>query len=84
MMKLICVGFSRDALVIFFYLDGKRIMKGIYIFETETFKVLQMKDVCLEVYKEIADALVKDGFFEDRFRVLCKDENFKQKIKEYE
>mgnify|MGYP004639291563 FL=1 len=84
MMKLICVGFSRDTLVIFFYLDGKRIMKGIYIFEIETFKILQMKDVCLEVYKEIADALVKDGFFENRFRVLCKDENFKQKIKEYE
>ena len=84
MIKLMCVGFSRDALVIYFYLDKKQIMKGIYIFGIETFKVLQMKNVCLEIYKEITDALVKDGFFENRFRVLCKDENFKRKIKEYE
>lgn len=83
MMKLICHGYSRNALVISFYLDGKHIMKGIYIFEMEAFKVLQMSDVCVEVYKEIFDALVKDGFFENRFRILCKDRTFKQKIREY-
>ena len=70
MIKLICCGYSRNALVISFCLDGKRIMKGIYIFEMETFKVLQMSDVCVEVYKEIFDALVKDGFFENKFRIL--------------
>ena len=84
MMKLICHGYSRNALVISFYLDGKQIMKGIYIFEMEAFKVLQMSDVCIEVYKEIMDALVKDGFFENRFRILCKDRTLKQKIREYE
>lgn len=84
MMKLICCGYSRNALVISFCLDGKRIMKGIYIFEMEAFKVLQMSDVCVEVYKEIMDALVKDGFFENRFRILCKDRTLKQKIREYE
>lgn len=84
MMKLICHGYSHNALVISFYLDGKQIMKGIYIFEMETFKVLQMSDVCVEVYKEIMDALVKDGFFENRFRILCKDRTLKQKIREYE
>lgn len=84
MMKLICNGYLRNALVISFYLDGKHIMKGIYIFEIEAFKVLQMSDVCVEVYKEIMDALVKKGFFENRFLVLCKDRTLKQKIKEYE
>lgn len=84
MMKLRCHSYSRNALVISFYLDGKKIMKGIYIFEMEAFKVLQMSDVCVEVYKEIMDALVKDGFFENRFRILCKDRTLKQKIREYE
>lgn len=84
MMKLICQGYSRNALVISFYLDEKQIMKGIYIFEIEAFKVLQMSDVCVEVYKEIMDAFVKNGFFENRFRILCKDRTLKQKIKEYE
>ena len=83
-MKLKCHGYSRNALVISFYLDGKQIMKGIYIFEMEAFKVLRMSDVCVEVYKEIMDALVKDGFFENRFRILCKDRTLKQKIREYE
>lgn len=84
MMKLICQGYSHNALVISFYLDGKQIMKGIYIFEIEAFKVLRMSDICVEVYKEIMDALVKDGFFENRFRILCKDRTLKQKIREYE
>lgn len=84
MMKLICQGYSHNALVISFYLDGKQIMKGFYIFEIEAFKVLRMSDVCVEVYKEIMDALVKDGFFENRFRILCKDRTLKQKIREYE
>lgn len=84
MMKLICHGYSGNALVISFYLDGKYIMKGIYIFEMEAFKVLQMSDVCVEVYKEIVDALVKEGFFENRFNVFCKDKTFKQRIKKYE
>ena len=84
MMKLMCHGYSRNALVISFYLDGKCIMKGIYIFEMEAFKVLKMSDVCVEVYKEIMDALVKYGFFENRFRILCKDRTLKQKIREYE
>lgn len=84
MIKLIRRGYSGNALVISFCLDGKQIMKGIYIFEMEAFKVLQMSDVCVEVYKEIMDALVKDGFFENRFRVLCKDRTLKQKIREYE
>lgn len=84
MIKLICRGYSGNALVISFCLDRKQIMKGIYIFEMEAFKVLQMSDVCVEVYKEIMDALVKDGFFENRFRVLCKDRTLKQKIREYE
>lgn len=84
MMKLICHGYSHNALVISFYLDGKYIMKGIYIFEMEAFKVLKMSDVCVDVYKEIVDALVKDGFFENRFRILCKDRTLKQKISEYE
>ena len=84
MMKLICQGYSHNALVISFYLDGKQIMKGFYIFEMEAFKVLRMSDVCIEVYKEIMDALVKDGFFENRFRILCKDRTLKQKIREYE
>lgn len=84
MMKLICQGYSHNALVISFYLDGKQIMKGFYIFEMEAFKVLRMSDVCIEVYKEIMDALVKDGFFENRFRILCKDKTLKQKIREYE
>lgn len=83
-MKLKCQGYSCNALVISFYLDGKRIMKGIYIFEMEAFKVFKMSDVCVEVYKEIMDALVKDGFFENRFRILCKDRTLKQKIREYE
>lgn len=83
-MKLICHGYSHNALVISFYLDGKCIMKGIYIFEMEAFKVLRMSDVCVDVYKEIMDALVKDGFFENRFRILCKDRTLKQKIREYE
>lgn len=84
MMKLICQDYLRNALVISFYLDGKQIMKGIYIFEMEAFKVFQMSDVCVEVYKEIMDALVKNGFFENRFRILCKDRTLKQKIREYE
>lgn len=84
MMKLICQGYSHNALVISFYLDGKQIMKGFYIFEIEAFKVLRMSDVCVEVYKEIMDAFVKDGFFENRFRILCKDRTLKQKIREYE
>lgn len=84
MIKLICCGYLGSALVISFCLDGKQIMKGVYIFEIEAFKVLQMSDVCVEVYKEIMDALAKKGFFENRFNVLCKDRTFKQKIKEYE
>lgn len=84
MMKLICQGWLHNALVISFYLDGKQIMKGIYIFEMEAFKVFRMSDVCVEVYKDIMDALVKDGFFENRFRILCKDRTLKQKIREYE
>lgn len=83
-MKLICRGYSGNALVISFCLDGKQIMKGIYIFERKSFKVLRMSNVCVEVYKEIMDALVKEGFFENRFNVFCKDKIFKQRIKEYE
>ena len=83
-MKLICHGYSGNALVISFCLDGKQIMKGIYIFERKSFKVLRMSNVCVEVYKEIMDALVKEGFFENRFNVFCKDKTFKQRIKEYE
>lgn len=84
MIKLICCGYSGNALVISFCLDGKQIMKGIYIFERRSLKVLKMSNVCVEVCKEIMDALVKEGFFENRFNVLCKDRTFKQKIKEYE
>ena len=84
MIRMIKVDYFDDVLLIVFKLNGKQILKGIYVFRTETFKVSKMSDKCCEVYKEIVDALIKEGFFENKFQINCKNEIFKQKIKEYE